>query len=85
MPTFLSHPTIKLCSSLTASITKLDLLSAKQARKQENLEFAENTLIGLLGIDSSSLVGAKLEMAPGAEFHTLQAKLHRETAKILAW
>ncbi|KAK7086208.1 hypothetical protein SK128_014254 [Halocaridina rubra] len=79
----------KLITRLNPSVTptsiiKLDLLSAKQARKQENLEFAQNTLIGLLGSESSTLSGAVLEIIPGAEFNPLQAKLHREAAKLLA-
>lgn len=65
------------------SITKLDLLSAKQARKQENMDFAENTLIGLLGV-SSNLAESVLEIVPGAEYNPLQAKLHREASKLLA-
>lgn len=69
---------------ISASITKLDLLSAKQARKQENMDFAENTLIGLLGV-SSNLAESVLEIVPGAEYNPLQAKLHREASKLLAW
>lgn len=66
------------------SIIKLDLLSAKQARKQENMELSERTLKRLLGSVSSSLSEAVFEMTPGSEYNTLQAKLHREAAKILA-
>uniref|UniRef100_A0A0P4WEM1 non-specific serine/threonine protein kinase n=1 Tax=Scylla olivacea TaxID=85551 RepID=A0A0P4WEM1_SCYOL len=66
------------------SIVKLDLLAAKQARKQENLELAERTIKLLPGNVSSSLSEAVLEMTPGSEYNTLQAKLHREAAKILA-
>lgn len=75
----------RLNPSITpTSITKLDLLSAKQARKQENMDFAESTLIGLLGSVSSTLSESVLEVLPGAEFNPLQAKLHREAAKMLA-
>lgn len=49
------------------------------------MEFAESTLIGLLGSVSSSLLDAVLEAVPGAEYNPLQAKLHREAAKMLAW
>ncbi|KAK8726162.1 hypothetical protein OTU49_010400, partial [Cherax quadricarinatus] len=55
-----------------------------EARKQENMEFAESTLIGLLGSVSSSLLDAVLEAVPSAEYNPLQAKLHREAAKMLA-
>ena len=69
----------------TATIIKLDLLSAKQARKQENYEFAEMTLIGLLNASSSSLSEAVPDVHGDTEFTSLTAKLHRESAKMLAW
>ena len=73
-----------MVSLSSASITKLDLLSAKQARKQENMDFAERTLSGLLGSGGSTLSEAVLEVVSGAEFNPLQAKLCREAAKTLA-
>lgn len=48
------------------------------------MDFAENTLIGLLGV-SSNLAESVLEIVPGAEYNPLQAKLHREASKLLAW
>ncbi|XP_037783174.1 serine/threonine-protein kinase SMG1-like [Penaeus monodon] len=47
------------------------------------MDFAENTLIGLLGV-SSNLAESVLEIVPGAEYNPLQAKLHREASKLLA-
>ncbi|KAG0722298.1 Serine/threonine-protein kinase SMG1 [Chionoecetes opilio] len=66
------------------SIIKLDLLSAKQARKQENLDFAERTIKLLLGSVDVGLFEAVPEVISGSDYNTLQAKLHREAAKILA-